>query len=36
MLNGQRFPFIERTNSAGLSSVMPYLFGLVLKMLAFC
>ncbi len=25
MLNGQRFPFIERTNSAGLSSVMPYL-----------
>jgi hypothetical protein len=25
MLNGQRFPFIERTNSAGQSSVMPYL-----------
>ncbi|MEB3355966.1 MAG: retroviral-like aspartic protease [Synechococcales bacterium] len=25
MLNGQQFPFIERTNSAGLSSVMPYL-----------
>jgi len=25
MLNGQRFPFIERTNSAGLSSAMPYL-----------
>jgi hypothetical protein len=25
MLNGQRFPFIERTNSAGLSNVMPYL-----------
>ena len=25
MLNGRRFPFIERTNSAGLSSVMPYL-----------
>lgn len=25
MLNGQRFPFIERTNSAGLSSTMPYL-----------
>ncbi|GAB4136997.1 MAG: hypothetical protein Fur0046_10840 [Cyanobacteria bacterium J069] len=24
MLNGQRFPFIERTNSAGLSSTMPY------------
>jgi len=25
MLNGERFPFIERTNSAGLSSTMPYL-----------
>ena len=25
MLNGQRFPFIERTNSEGLSSSMPYL-----------
>jgi hypothetical protein len=25
MINGQRFPFIERTNSAGLSSAMPYL-----------
>ncbi len=25
MLSGQRFPFIERTNTAGLSSVMPYL-----------
>ena len=25
ILNGQRFPFIERTNSVGLSSVMPYL-----------
>ncbi|MEO1146012.1 MAG: retroviral-like aspartic protease, partial [Cyanobacteria bacterium J06638_22] len=25
MLNGQRFPFIERTNSIGLSSTMPYL-----------
>ena len=25
MLNGQRFPFIERTNSMGLSSTMPYL-----------
>lgn len=25
MLNGQRFPFTERTNSVGLSSVMPYL-----------
>lgn len=25
MLNGQRFPFIERTNSVGQSSVMPYL-----------
>jgi len=25
MLNGQRFPFIERMNSLGLSSVMPYL-----------
>lgn len=25
MLNGQRFPFIERTNSMGLSSLMPYL-----------
>ncbi|WP_448600015.1 retroviral-like aspartic protease [Thermoleptolyngbya sp.] len=24
MLNGQRFSFIERTNSAGLSSAMPY------------
>ena len=24
ILNGQRFPFIERTNSVGLSSVMPY------------
>jgi hypothetical protein len=22
--NGQRFPFIERTNSVGLSNVMPY------------
>ena len=25
MLNGQRFPFIEHTNRAGLSSMMPYL-----------
>ena len=25
ILNGQRFPFIERTNSVGLSSLMPYL-----------
>jgi len=25
MLNGRRFPFIQRTNSAGLSGVMPYL-----------
>ncbi len=25
MLNGQRFPFVERTNSKGLSSSMPYL-----------
>lgn len=25
MLNGQRFPFIEHTNRAGLSSTMPYL-----------
>ena len=25
MLNSQRFSFIERTNSAGLSSVMHYL-----------
>jgi hypothetical protein len=25
MLNGKRFPFIERTNSLGLSSTMPYL-----------
>ena len=25
MLNGQHFPFIERTNSEGLSSSMPYL-----------
>lgn len=25
MLNGQRFPLIERTNSMGLSSTMPYL-----------
>lgn len=25
MLNDQRFPFIERTNSEGLSSSMPYL-----------
>ncbi len=25
MLNGQRFPFIERTNNVGLSSTMPYL-----------
>lgn len=26
MLNGQRFPFIERpNNSAGMSNVMPYL-----------
>ena len=25
MLDGKRFPFIERTNSAGLSSTMPYL-----------
>ncbi len=25
MLNSQRFPFIERTNDRGLSSVMPYL-----------
>ena len=24
ILNGQRFPFIERTNSVGVSSVMPY------------
>ncbi len=24
MLNGLRFPFIERTNSAGQISVMPY------------
>lgn len=25
MLNGQRFPFIQHTNRAGLSSMMPYL-----------
>ena len=25
MLEGKQFPFIERTNSAGLSSAMPYL-----------
>lgn len=25
MLEGKRFPFIERTNSLGLSSVLPYL-----------
>jgi hypothetical protein len=25
MLKGQRFPFIEHTNRAGLSSMMPYL-----------
>ena len=25
MLNSQRFPFIERTNGKGLSSLMPYL-----------
>ena len=25
MLNGQRFPFIERTKSVGLASLMPYL-----------
>uniref|UniRef100_B8HSQ4 Peptidase A2 domain-containing protein n=1 Tax=Cyanothece sp. (strain PCC 7425 / ATCC 29141) TaxID=395961 RepID=B8HSQ4_CYAP4 len=25
MLNSQRFSFVEHTNSAGLSSVMPYL-----------
>ncbi len=25
MLNSQRFSFVERTNSAGLSSTMPYL-----------
>lgn len=25
MLNGKRFPFVERTNSLGLSSTLPYL-----------
>ena len=25
MLDGKRFPFIERTNSLGLSSTLPYL-----------
>ena len=25
ILNGQRFPFIEHTNSVGLASLMPYL-----------
>lgn len=25
MLNAQRFPFVERTNAAGQSSMMPYL-----------
>lgn len=25
MLEGKRFPFIERSNTPGISSVMPYL-----------